>query len=84
MAERSTMSKKKQEPLKLPPNMQNLAECPSLSDINEYEYGDDAPDMSLDVDARRQDSAYSANNKAAPINNSFFLERNNPLSSKGD
>lgn len=78
------MSEKPQTPKKLPPNMQNLVECPSLSDINEYEYGIDAPDMSLDVSARRQDSAYSANNKAAPANNLFFEERSNPLSSKGD
>ena len=78
------MSDKPQKSRKLPPNMQNLVECPSLSDINEYEYGEDAPDMSLDPDARKQDSAYSANNKAAPANNLFFEERSNPLSSKGD
>lgn len=78
------MSKKTQENRKLPPNMQNLVECPSLSDIDEYEFGVGAPDMSLDVDARIQDSAYSSGNKAAPANNMFFAERSNHLSSKGD
>ncbi|MDE7297464.1 MAG: hypothetical protein K2N94_01380 [Lachnospiraceae bacterium] len=68
----------------LPPNLLNLVECPGLSDIHDYGFGEDAPDMTLPTDARQQDSDYSADNKAAPANNLFFLERSNPLSSKGD
>ena len=68
----------------LPPNLMNLVVCPGLSDIHDYGFSEDAPDMSLPIDAVQQDSAYSENDKAAPANNLFFLERSNPLSSKGD
>ena len=57
---------------------------PGKDPIDEYEFSLDAPDMSLPVEARMQDSAYSPTNKAAPANNLFFAERSNPLSSKGD
>ena len=68
----------------LPPNLMNITECPELTDIHDYGFNDDAPNMSLPTDERQQDSSYSPNDKAAPTNNIFFLERSNPLSSKGD